>query len=204
MAEYNRKDHLYNKAKAEGFRSRAAYKLAELDDKYKIIKPGFKILDLGCWPGGWIQVAAPRVGAQGAVVGIDLVELEPFDEFPQVKLLVGDARDESNQAQMRSLAGGAFDAVLSDMSPKLTGIKEADQAGTVACAELAAYIAEQMLRKGGTLVMKVFKGNETEQFIRTLRPRYEKLTRTELDSSRNTSKEFYVTALGYKGSGPAT
>lgn len=199
MADYNRKDHLYKKAKEEGFRSRAAYKISEIDQKYKILKRGSKVLDLGCWPGGWIQIAAQRVGPDGLVVGIDLVELEPFPDLAQVQLVVGDARDEANQEQMRALAGGQFDVVLSDMSPKLTGIKEADQAGTVACAELAAYIAQRMLAKGGALVMKVFKGNETEQFIRSIRSQYEKIVRTELDSSRNTSNEFYVVAFGYKG-----
>lgn len=199
MAEYNRKDHLYEKAKSEGYRSRAAYKLLELDKKYSLIKPGAQVLDLGCWPGGWIQVAAEAVRRSGLVFGIDLSETEVFDDLPQVQLVTGDARDEESLEKMRTAAPDGYSVVLSDMSPKLTGIREADQAGIVGCAELAFWLAQQILRPGGHLVMKFFKGNESETFIRSLRPHFERVARSELDATRKTSNEFYAICIGYKG-----
>lgn len=194
---YNRQDRLYKQAKEEGFRSRAAYKLIEINKKYGILKHGFKILDLGAWPGGWTQVAAQAVGDGGLVVAIDLVML---DELPEsnVKILQGDARDDKNIAALKDLAAGKYNTVLSDMSPKLTGIKECDQAGTVACAELALYVASQVLEEKGNLVIKVFKGNDTEVFFKTLRKSFTRVVRAELDSTRKTSNEFYLIGLEYK------
>ena len=198
-AEYNRKDRLYEKAKEDGYRSRAAYKLLELNKKHKFIRAGSKVLDLGAWPGGWMQVTSNIVGDSGLVVGIDLVELDPIPGTNS-KLLCGDAREDSNIRMALEIAGTHFDVVVSDMSPKLTGIREADQAGTVACAELALYVASQVLKKNGDLVIKVFKGNDTEQFIRELKPSFEKVIRSELDATRRTSNEYYVLARGYRRS----
>lgn len=195
---YDRKDHLYQRAKDEGYRSRAAFKLLELDKKYGLLKAGAKVLDLGCWPGGWLQVAAKQVGSSGIVVGIDLVAIEPLNAA-NVIAIAGDAREDQNIRQALRHAPGGFDILLSDMSPKLSGIKEADQAGTVACAELALWAATQLLRKGGAFVCKVFKGNETEQFYRAARPQFDKLVRSELDATRKTSNEFYLIGFGFKG-----
>lgn len=185
-------------AKSDGYRSRAAYKLIELDEKYGLLKPGSKVLDLGSWPGGWVQVAASRVGPSGLVVGIDLVQVEEMGSS-NVHLLTGDARDESFIATAIEKAGSRFDILISDMSPKLTGIKEADQAGTVACAELALWVAGQVVRPGGNFVAKVFKGGDTDAFVKAARPLFNKLARVELDSTRKTSNEFYVIGLGLKG-----
>lgn len=194
---YDRKDHLYQRAKDEGYRSRAAFKLIELDKKYKLLRPGMKVVDLGCWPGGWLQVVAARIGKQGVAVGIDLVATEPFPEG-NVQLITGDAREDENIDKALSFAAGGFDLLLSDMSPKLSGIKEADQAGTVACAELALWGAGRLLKPGGAFVCKVFKGNETELFYRSARPHFDKLQRTELDATRKTSNEFYILGVGFK------
>jgi len=194
---YNRKDHLYKRAKAEGYESRAAFKLIELDTRYKLLSPGNVVLDLGAWPGGWLQVASPRVGPRGIVVGIDLVAITDITA-DNVRTITGDVRDESTIAEALQVAGRKFDLVLSDMSPKLTGIKEADQAGTVGCAELAFYTAQNTLRTGGNFIAKVFKGNETEVFVKTLRPRFNSVARVELDSTRKTSNEFYIVGLGIK------
>lgn len=198
-ADYNRKDKLYERAKEEGYRSRAAYKLLELNKKYSILRPGGKVFDLGAWPGGWTQVASSAVGRNGVVVALDLVALDPLPEA-NVHLLCGDARDEQQIAAALQIAGAHFDAVISDMSPKLTGIKEADQAGTVGCAELAQYVAGQVLKKGGDLVLKVFKGSDTDLFVRQLRQEFDKVLRVELDSTRKTSNEYYVVGRGFKGS----
>ena len=195
---YDRKDHLYQRAKDEGYRSRAAFKLMELDKKYKLLRSGLKVIDLGCWPGGWLQVVASRIGTQGVAVGIDLVEMQPFSEV-NVHLIMGDAREDANIDAALSFAPEGFDLLLSDMSPKLSGIKEADQAGTVACAELALWGAQRLLKKGGSFVCKVFKGNETELFFRSTRPAFDKLVRSELDATRKTSNEFYILGMGFKG-----
>ncbi len=194
---YNRKDHFYQKAKDEGYRSRAAYKLIELDKKYQLLRPGIKVIDLGAWPGGWLQVVSERLGAGGIVVGIDLVEIDEVG-VPNVKTLTGDVSDEANLDKAKELAGGSFDLVLSDMSPKLSGIKEADRYGAVACAELALFAAQKLLNTEGNLVIKVFKSNETEAFVKTCRPLFNKVIRAELDSTRKTSNEFYIVCLGLK------
>ena len=197
-AQYNRQDKLYHQAKADGYRSRAAYKLLEINKRFKIMNRGSRVFDLGCWPGGWLQIASQAVGDNGVVVGVDLVQVEPI-YLDNVSTLQGDARDESTVDGALAIAGGKFDVLLSDMSPKLTGIREVDQAGTVGCAELALYVASQVLKSGGSFVAKVFKGSETDKFIRDLRSQFEKVVRTELDSTRKTSNEFYVIGINFKG-----
>lgn len=199
-AAYNRKDHYYNRAKEESFRSRASFKLLELDKKYGLLKPGMCVLDLGAWPGGWLQVAAQKVGRGGAAVGIDLVALDPFEE-ENIHIIVGDARESENLEKAVSLAGRKFDVVISDMSPKLSGIKEVDRMAAIACSELALFAASQVLREGGNFVTKVFKSNETEEFVRSSRSQFGKFVRCELDSTRKTSNEFYLVGLGYRGTG---
>jgi 23S rRNA (uridine2552-2'-O)-methyltransferase len=194
MSQYNRKDHLYQKAKDEGYRSRAAYKLIEIQQDYKLIAPGDAVLDVGAWPGGWTQVALEFVGAKGSVTGIDLQAVDPLDD-PRCKLITGDARDLDTLLEN---PGPVFDVVISDMSPKLSGIKEADQAGIVACAELALWVAAEFLKNGGNFAVKVFKGGQVETFVKSARPMFNKLVRTELKSTRNTSNEFYVIGLGFK------
>jgi len=197
---YKRKDQYFKQAKEEGYRSRAAYKLIELNKKYKFVKRGSKTIDLGAWPGGWLQVAARQVGPTGLVVGIDLQEIEDFAD-KNIKLIQGDVKDESNIEQALTFAEGAFDVVLSDMSPKLSGIKEVDRLSAVALAELAMQTAQQLLKMEGSIVIKVFKGNETEEFVKSARGVFRKLIRAELKSSRKTSNEFYLVGLGYKGRG---
>ena len=196
---YERKDHLYKKAKAEGFASRAAYKLQELQKKFHLLRPGIRVLDLGAWPGGWIQVALSEVGEQGRIVGIDLVELGGFGQS-NVLLLSGDAADTELWARAREFAGGPFDLVLSDMAAKLTGIREADVMAALSCVEIAFAAAEDLLAPGGNLVMKVFPGNEVEQFLRGMRKSFERVSRVGLDSTRRSSNETYVVGLHFLGS----
>lgn len=196
--EYERKDHLYQRAKDEGLRSRAAFKLMELDKRFGLLRRGMKVLDLGAWPGGWLQVAYRKLGGTGAIVGIDLQEIEALGG-ENVHLICGDARDEENIKRMEVLAGGKFDLVLSDMSPKLSGIREVDSAGSVGCAELAFYLSQSLLRHGGNLVIKLFKSNDSEMFVKSIRPMFNKVKRVELDSTRSSSNEFYVVGLGFEG-----
>ncbi len=196
--EYERKDHLYQRAKEEGFRSRAAFKLMELDKRFGLLRKGMKVLDLGAWPGGWLQVAYKRLGGTGVIVGIDLQEIEALGG-ENVHLICGDARDEENMSKMAALAGGKYDLILSDMSPKLSGIREVDSAGSVGCAELALYLSQSLLRHGGNLAIKLFKSNDSEMFVKSIRPMFNKVKRVELDSTRSSSNEFYVVGLGFEG-----
>ena len=195
---YKRKDHLYKKAKGEGYRSRAAYKLIELDKKHSLIKPGFKVLDLGAWPGGWLQVLSRQVGPSGRVIGIDLDAIEDLG-LANVETVVGDVSDNGLIARALEHLGGKADLIVSDMSPKLTGIREVDQAAATRCGEMVCDVAEQGLREGGHVVMKLFKGSDVEQFLRSIRSQFGKVHRAELDTTRKTSNEFYVVGLGFTG-----
>lgn len=187
MANYNRKDHLHQKAKSEGYRSRAAYKLLELQKKYNLIKPGDIVCDLGAWPGGWTQVASKLTGNTGHVYAIDLTELEPFSET-NVTTVTGDIAD--------YVCTREPSVIVSDMSAKLTGIRDVDIANAEKVCSLALSFAIKHLKKSGTLVMKLFPG--VEGFIKSeIKPRFKSVQRTELDSSRNTSKESYLIAKGY-------
>lgn len=205
MADYDRKDALYQKAKKEGYASRAAYKLIELQKKYNLIKPNMKVFDLGSWPGGWLQVAAPLIKDRGCLVGIDLVALDqeaPFvkqlNALPNFKFIQGDAQDQENIDQAKSFAGAEFDLVISDMSPKLKGIKEADNAAIINSAELAFDVASKVLRKGGNLVLKVFKSHEIDRFVKDKKASFNKFSRAELESTRTTSNEYYLIGFGLK------
>lgn len=192
---YDRKDLHYREAKAQGYRSRAALKLIELDDTYGILRSGLSVLDLGAWPGGWLQIAAERVGSAGRVVGIDLVAIDELS-YPNVSLIQGDVRDDASISAIKDANKRAlFDVILSDMSPKLTGIREADIAGSVGCAELAAFVATQLLKPGGTLVIKVFKGGEVDTFVREIRKAFQKVIRSRLDTTRTSSNENYLICL---------
>lgn len=194
---YDRKDHLYEKAKSEGYASRAAYKLKELQQKFKFIKQGGRVLDLGCWPGGWLQVASEITGNTGVVVGLDLVAVE-ISLPSYVFTFQGDIRDDEVLTKAITQLGGEADCVISDMSPKLSGIPEVDRAASKGLNQMAFYAASKTLRAGGFFVVKVFKSNEAETFIKEIRPKFEAVKRSELDSTRATSNEFYVVGINYK------
>ncbi|HMO18798.1 MAG TPA: RlmE family RNA methyltransferase [Oligoflexia bacterium] len=202
---YNRKDHLYKKAKQSGYRSRAAYKLLELNNKHKLFRRGSRILDLGCFPGGWIQVAAEFAGPGGLILGIDLTELEPIKtsnpltDLPKIDIFIGDLKEEDTKNRIRTEYPGAFDTILSDMSPKLTGIKDRDQVATTELFQLALDYCSDFLKPGGNFVCKVFPGNETEDTFKEARKNFRTISRTNLDSSRASSNEIYVIGKGFQG-----
>jgi 23S rRNA (uridine2552-2'-O)-methyltransferase len=195
MTKYNRKDHFYHEAKAAGVRSRAFYKLQELDQKHHLIAKQAVILDLGAWPGGWLEYAARAAGSGGKVIGIDIKPIEPLGT--NVETIQGDVLEPSTIDQALNLSGRPFDLILSDLSPSLSGIKEADAAAAVDLAKGALEAAKRSLRPGGNLVLKLFKSNETELFIKQIRPLFERTVRSELKSSRKTSQEFYLVAKSY-------
>lgn len=193
---YNRKDKFYQQAKEEGYRSRAAYKLLEIQKRFKILRRGGSILDLGAWPGGWLQAAAEVCGDSAVIIGVDLQAIEALPD-PNIYTICGDFGSDEVLEQLREKVPDGFHAVISDASPKLTGINAADQSATAECARLTFSIAEQFLRKGGNYVCKIFKGNETDMFVKSLKRRFEQVSRVELESSRNSSSETYVVAKGF-------
>lgn len=204
MAQYDRKDRLYRQAKEEGYRSRAAYKLVELNKKHRLLRPGLKVLDLGCFPGGWLQVAAKEVGPKGLVVGVDLRETDPITQsdigmkgtapLENVKILCGDLKDTAIQGELRSLAGGTYDLVLCDMSPHLSGIVARDAVQTAELVTLGFEVAHGFLRNNAPFIAKAFPSQEIEELYRTQKKIFRKIDRTQLQSSRSSSNEFYIIA----------
>lgn len=198
MSKYNRKDHFYQQAKEAGVRSRAYYKLKELDKRFGLFSKGDSVLDLGAWPGSWIEYVLSRVGRAGKAVGIDITKISKMDK-ENVLLLEGDVRDDELIAESIAFnENQKFNSVISDMSVKLIGIKDADNASACGLAELALAICYDALGEDGNFVCKVFKSNDIEQLIRKIRPAFTKITRAELDSTRKTSKEFYIVGVGFK------
>ena len=198
---YERKDTFYKKAKREGYRARSAYKLIELNREFRMLRPGMRVVDLGSWPGGWVQVTAELVGQTGKVVGIDLVALEPLS-FTQVTLLQGDATDPAQQEKILAALGGPADVMLSDMAPKLTGIREVDEARSMELCHAALHCAQTLLRPSGMLLLKAFMGPEHKALLSELRLIFTSVKTTKPESSRKGSAETYVLAAGFKKTAP--
>ncbi len=200
---YQRKDHLYNKAKSEGYRCRAAYKLKELDNKYKLLKPNINILDLGCAPGGWLQVVLEKCSNSTSVIGVDLEEIVPFKLGPKVKklpiFLKGDITSAKIQAAILANCPQGIDLLLSDMSPKLSGIAIRDMVRSVELVEMAYNVGLQLLKPGGNFIAKIFPSQDAEELAKKIKPSFKNFARQNLDSSRKTSNEFYFVARDFKG-----
>jgi len=183
-------DVYVQRAKAEGYRSRAAYKLIEVAARDKLLKPGMVVVDLGAAPGGWSQVAAAKTGAGGRVIAVDLL---PMDSLRNVTFLQGDFRDEAvAQALERELAGRPIDLVLSDMSPNISGIALSDQARAMHLAELALEFAVKHLKPGGSLLVKVFQGSGFQEFLREMRSCFMRVMTRKPEASRDRSNELYL------------
>lgn len=189
-------DHYVNKAKQEGWRSRAVYKLQEIDDKDQLFKPGMCVVDLGAAPGGWSQWTTHKVGRNGEVFALDILPVEPF---AGVTFIQGDFReDEVYEALLSSLNGRDVDIVMSDMAPNMSGNKGVDIPRAMYLVELCVELADQVLKPKGDLLMKVFQGEGYDQLIRTLREKYSKVITRKPDASRARSKEIYLLARGKK------
>jgi 23S rRNA (uridine2552-2'-O)-methyltransferase len=197
---YNPHDRYYKKAKHEGYRSRAAYKLLELQQRYRLLRPGDKVVDLGAAPGGWLQVAAKVVGQKGKVIGIDLQQMRPFSDG-QIVLVHGDISAGEIQSKIAELLGGTADTVISDMAPKLSGIRDADIARAVELNRLALAVAVRLLRPGGSLLIKSFMSNELQQLTAELKKEFSDVQRTKPEATRQGSSEFYFVAKGFLAKG---
>lgn len=195
---YQRKDAFYKKAKAAGYRSRAAYKLLERNRAWRFVRRGDRVIDLGAWPGGWLQVASAAVGPSGRVVGIDLVRPDPLPEA-NVHLIHGDANDPSRQREMLDVLGGPADVVLSDMAPKLSGVRETDEAGAVELSRLALHSCARLVKPGGALFLKTFMNADRPALMAELRAAFESVRTSRPEATRKGSAEIYVLAGGYRG-----
>lgn len=192
-------DPWVQRSQKEGYRSRASYKLLEIDDRHRLLKPGGVVVDLGAAPGGWSQVAAARVKPQGLVVALDLLPMEPMDG---VQVIQADfEEDEGLAALLSALPGGRADLVLSDLSPNISGVRVADQARSMGLAELALELARQVLRPGGALVVKLFHGAGFDAWMAAARPIFGDLRIRKPEASRAESREVYAVAEHFQPSG---
>ena len=184
------------RAKREGYRSRAAYKLLELDERFHLLRPGARVVDLGAAPGGWSQVAVKRVGPQGRVVGIDLLPIEPLAgaEFAVLDFLDPDAPE-----RLVELLGGPADAVLSDMAANATGHKKTDHLRIMGLAEAAAEFARAVLAPGGAFLAKVLQGGSEGALLADLKRDFTSVRHVKPAASRADSSELYVLATGFRG-----
>ena len=189
-------DEYVQRARREGYRSRACYKLMEIDDKHQILRSGITVVDLGAAPGSWSQLAAKRIGPAGSIIAIDILDMVPM---PGVKLIKGDfTADSTLENLMRHLSGEQVDLVISDMAPNLSGMREIDQPRAMYLAELALESASRMLRPGGALLVKCFEGEGITQFRQVLSRAFKQLFNLKPKASRPKSREIYMLARGFK------
>ena len=184
------------RAKREGYRSRAAFKLIEIDERFKLLKPGQRVVDLGAAPGGWSQVAARVVGPTGKVVGIDLLPIEPM---AGVEFITLDFLDDDAPRQLTDLLGGPADFVMSDMAANTTGHKKTDHLRIIGLAETAAEFAREVLAPGGAYLAKVLQGGTEGELLTNLKRDFAVVRHVKPSASRADSSELYVLATGYRG-----
>jgi 23S rRNA (uridine2552-2'-O)-methyltransferase len=197
-------DPYVRRAKAEGYRGRAAYKILELDDKYRFLVPGARVVDLGCAPGGWCQIAVERVNAlgqnsgkpQGRVLGVDLQEVDPI---PGAEIHQLDFMEDGADDKVKAWLGGQADVVMSDMAAASSGHKQTDHLRIVALCEAAAQLAFDVLSPGGTFVAKVLAGGAEGSLQKILKQRFDKVANVKPPASRSDSSEKFVVAMGFRG-----
>ncbi len=184
-------DAYVRRAREEGFRSRAAYKLQEIDAKEKLLRPGSRVVDLGGAPGGWSQVAAAKVGRSGRVVAVDLLDIAPISG---VTVLRGDFREPEVRRAVQAALGGAADVVLSDLSPNLSGIASVDQANATRLAGLAMEFSRDALKPNGVFLVKVFQGESFAELLTAMRSAFASVATRKPKASRDDSRETYLLA----------
>ena len=190
-------DEYVKKARVEGYRSRASYKLLEIDEKYQILRSGLTVIDLGGAPGGWSQVASKRVGSRGKVIALDLLEMPPIQD---VSFIQGDfTEDRVLEELMEVMEGSAVDLVISDMAPNLSGVKDIDQPRSVYLVELALDFAVRVLNKNGVLVVKCFEGEGIDDIRQMFRANFRQVINFKPKASRGRSREIYILGRGFMG-----
>jgi 23S rRNA (uridine2552-2'-O)-methyltransferase len=195
---YKPQDTYYKRAKQEGYRSRAAYKLLELQRRFGLMRPGDVVVDLGAAPGGWLQVAAKCVGREGKVIGVDLQPIAPLRE-PNIIFLQGDITSPEIATKILELVHGKVDCFLSDLAPRLSGIRDADTARCLELNRVALAVATSLLRPGGSLLVKSFVNQELHTFTLEIKQHFQSVQRTRPEAIRQGSSEFYFFAKGFRG-----
>ena len=196
--ERRKRDYYYRMAKREDLRSRASFKLLEINRKFGLIKKGDVIVDLGAAPGGWLQIARRIVGESGFVLGVDIKEIEPLG-FSNVVTIVGDITEPDIIVRIRALLPRPADAVISDVSPNISGVWEVDHARQIELAERSLRIAVEVLRKEGNFLVKIFQGDLQSYFLRRVRRFFRYVRTFKPKASRKESAEIYVLGIGYGG-----
>jgi 23S rRNA (uridine2552-2'-O)-methyltransferase len=194
---YKPQDSYYKKAKQEGYRSRAAYKLLELQQRFRLMRPGGVVVDLGAAPGGWLQVAAKFVGANGKVIGIDLQPVETLREA-NIVFFQGDIASPEIAQKIQELVHHRADCVLSDLAPRLSGIRDADAARCLELNRTALAVATTLLRPGGSFLAKSFVNPELHTFTLELKRNFDVVQRTRPEATRQGSSEFYFFAKDFQ------
>jgi len=192
--EERRHEYYYKLAKKEGYRSRASFKLLQLDEKYSIIREGDSVVDLGACPGGWSQVAYELAGSEGKVIGVDLRYIHPLDG---VDFIIGDITEDATMIRLLDMVGGKVDVVLSDMAPNIAGHYSTDHARSIELCTYAVDVCDRILKKNGKLAMKVFMGDMFGMLEKQLKSRFRKVIVTSPAASRPTSSEVYVVCTGF-------
>ena len=188
-------DAYVKKAQQDGYRSRAVYKLLEIDEKDHLLKPGMTVVDLGAAPGGWSEIAAQRVGNEGRVIALDILEM---DAIPGVTFIQGDFREkEVYDALLETLGSAPVDLVMSDMAPNISGLKAVDQPRAMYLVELSLELAQKVLKPGGDLLVKAFTGEGIDEYKKALRASFKKVIVRKPKASRPRSPEIYLLARGY-------
>lgn len=189
-------DEFVKRAQKEGYRARAAYKLIEIDDKDKLIKPGMTIVDLGSTPGSWSQVALQRLKGKGRIIALDILDMQPI---AGVEFIQGDFREETTLKVLEEKLGNQpVDLVIADMAPNISGVKDVDQASAAYLTELALEFSEQWLKPQGNFLVKVFVGSGFDEIVKVMRGRFEKVVTRKPKASRDRSNEVYLLGLSRK------
>jgi 23S rRNA (uridine2552-2'-O)-methyltransferase len=188
-------DPYVKKAQETGLRSRSAFKLQEIQEKYQIIKPGMTVLDVGAAPGGWSQLVKKWVGAKGRVLAVDIL---PIDPIPDVWILQGDVRDSETISKITTQAGSEGVAVLlSDIAPNMSGTSVVDQARSMQLVEIVTETAQELLQEGGSLIVKVFQGVGFDEWLKSIRSQFNEVKIAKPKASRDRSREVYIVAKGF-------
>lgn len=198
---YQRKDRFYKKAKEKGLRSRAAFKMMELDSKFQLLREGMIVIDLGCWPGGWLQVISRKIGTGGRVIGLDTEAINPLPE-KNISFIKGDIREERTRQLLLAELGRKVDLIVSDMAPNLSGIRFQDHYNSYELAEQAFKLCRSILREQGDFLVKIFPGEELEQFKENLKGSFVQVKVFSPDSTRKGSSEVYLIAKGFRNGRP--
>ncbi|WLH36430.1 23S rRNA (uridine(2552)-2'-O)-methyltransferase RlmE [Pseudomonas sp. FP2196] len=190
-------DPYVKQAQKDGYRSRASYKLLEIQEKYKLIRPGMSVVDLGAAPGGWSQVTSRLIGGQGRLIASDILEM---DSIPDVTFIQGDFTEDEVLTRILDAVGNSqVDLVISDMAPNMSGTPEVDMPKAMFLCELALDLAERILKPGGNFVIKIFQGEGFDVYLKDARKKFDKIQMIKPDSSRGSSREQYMLAWGYRG-----